>query len=115
MLLRGHTPASDDGAGAVPVIALIGIAVALTRWHPRSGEIPVRGIAPSAAMAIAGAAGLVLAGLVVAGDHGGAGLAAGMAITLGLSGGYLLAWGYRWIALLRTVVLLSLLTWPPGR
>ena len=95
------------------MIALIGIAVALTRWHPRSGEIPVRGIAPSAAMAIAGAAGLVLAGLVVAGGHVGAGLAAGMAITLGLSGGYLLAWGYRSIALLRTVVLLSLLTWPP--
>ena len=113
VLLRGHAPASDDGAGAVPVIALIGIAIALTRWHPRSGEIPVRGIAPSAAMAIAGAAALVLAGLVVAGGHGGAGLAAGMAITLGLSGGYLLAWGYRSIALLRTVVLLSLLTWPP--
>ena len=51
-------------------------------------------------MAIGGAAGILLAGLVVAGGHvGGPGLAAGMAITLGLSGGYLLAWGYRSIAL----------------
>jgi hypothetical protein len=114
VLLREHTPASDDGAGAVPVIALIGIALAVTRWHPRSGEVPVRGIARSFAMAIGGAAGLLLVGMVMAGGHGGdAGLAAGLSITLGLSGGYLLAWGYRSIALLRTVVLLSLLTWPP--
>jgi len=114
VLLRDRAPASDDGAGSVPVIALIGIAVAVTRWHPRSGEVPVRGIAPSVALAIGGAAGLLLAGLVVSGGHGGgAGLAVGMSITLGLAGGYLLAWGYRSIALLRTVVLLSLLTWPP--
>src|SRR6478752_6727344 len=46
VLLRDRAPASDDGAGSVPVIALIGIAVAVTRWHPRSGEVPVRGIAP---------------------------------------------------------------------
>lgn len=114
VLLRDRAPASDDGAGSVPVIALIGIAVAVTRWHPRSGEVPVRGIAPSVALAIGGAAGLLLAGLVVSGGQGGgAGLAVGMSITLGLAGGYLLAWGYRSIALLRTVVLLSLLTWPP--
>ena len=114
VLLRERAPASDDGAGSVPVIALIGIAVAIARWHPRSGEIPVRGIAPSLALAIGGAGGILLAGLVVAGgDVGGPGLAAGISITLGLSGGYLLAWGYRSIALLRTVVLLSLLTWPP--
>jgi len=114
VLLRERAPASDDGAGSVPVIALIGIAVAIARWHPRSGEIPLRGIAPTVAMGIGGAAGLLLAGLVVTGGPGGgAGLAAGVSITLGLSGGYLLAWGYRSIALLRTVVLLSLLTWPP--
>src|SRR6478735_6259430 len=65
VLLRDRAPASDDGAGSVPVIALIGIAVAITRWHPRSGEVPVRGIAPSVALAIGGAAGLLLAGLVV--------------------------------------------------
>ena len=36
-----------------------------------------------------------------------------MAITCALGAGYLLAWGYRSVALLRTVVLLSLLTWGP--
>jgi hypothetical protein len=114
VLLHERAPASDDGAGFVPVIALIGIAIAVARWHPRSGEIPVRGIAPTVATAIGGAAALLLVGLVVAPGHGGGpGLAAGISITLGLAGGYLLCWGYRSIALLRTVVLLSLLTWPP--
>jgi hypothetical protein len=106
-----QTDATADGAGAVPIIALIGIAVAIVRWHPAHDVTPVRGIARSLAIGLAlGALALAVSVLV---DPARDDLYTGVAITFGLSAGYLLAWGYRAVALLRTVVLLSLLTWGP--
>ncbi len=109
VVARVQTDTTADGAGAVPIIALIGIAVAIVRWHPGHHITPVRGIARSLAIGLAiGALGLATSVLV---DRTHDDLSTGMAITFGLSAGYLLAWGYRAVALLRTVVLLSLLTW----
>lgn len=103
--------AAPDGAGAVPIIALIGIAVAIIRWHPAHHLTPVRGIARSMAVGLAAAAIVLVASVLL--DPARIDLYTGAAITSGLSAGYLLAWGYRSVALLRTVVLLSLLTWGP--
>jgi hypothetical protein len=102
--------ATNDGAGAVPVIALLGIALAIVRWHPVHDEAPSRGIARSMALTVAGVA-LVAGGLLWIRPDGD--VLTGLAITLALSAGYLLSWGYRSVALLRTIVLLSVLTWGP--
>lgn len=102
------TSATNDGADAVPLIALLGIAIAIARWHPIASDVPVRGVATSLAVTIGGAALACVAVVIRSTDE----LASGAAITLALTAGYLLTWGYRSVALLRTVVLLSLLTWP---
>jgi hypothetical protein len=110
-VVAGREPdASNDGAGAVPVIALLGIALAIARWHPVHDEAPSRGIARSLALSVAGVA-VVAGGLLWIRPDGD--VLTGIAITLALSAGYLLSWGYRSVALLRTVVLLSVLTWGP--
>ncbi len=105
-----ESDATNDGAGAVPVIALLGIALAIVRWHPVHDEAPSRGIARSLALTLAGVA-LVAGGLLWFRPDGD--VLTGVAITLALSAGYLLSWGYRSVALLRTVVILSVLTWGP--
>ena len=106
-----RTNSTTDGVEAVPIIALIGIAVAVSRWHPDHSDTPVRGIARSLAIAT-GVAATALVAILLLGPAN-SDLSMGMAITCALSAGYLLAWGYRSVALLRTVVLLSLLTWGP--
>lgn len=103
--------ASDDGAGFVPIIALLGIGLAVFRWHPDHREAPVRAISRNLATTITIAAIAIIAMLVV--DSSRPGLLTGMSITVALSAGYLVVWGYRSVALLRAVLLLSMLTWSP--
>lgn len=102
---------SDDGAGVVPAIALVAITIAVARWHPDPTSAPVRNVSPR--FAVAGAIGGVVdaVAIVLGGDD--RLLVVGPAITLALATTYLSAWGFRSLALLRTVVLFSILAWAP--
>lgn len=107
----GWAPA-DDGAGAVPVVALFAVALARLRWRPEQQANPVRPVSAGLAHGVNTTAAALAVLLVTRPD-----LADGLfgpAMTLALFGTYLALWGYRALALLRTVTLLSILTWAPA-
>ncbi len=102
---------TDDGAGVVPLIALAGIALAGLRWRPADDLTPTRMVSSRIACSFAMVAVLFMAAAVSI-----PALAAntiGPVTTGALVGTYLALWGYRGLALLRTVSVLSLLTWQP--
>jgi len=103
--------ATDDGAGTVPLVALLGIALASVRWQPDLDRQPTRAVTLQSALALT----TVGIGLIAAIGQGRLATsdAIGPILTVALVSSYLLVWGYRSLALLRTVSLLSLLTWLP--
>ena len=102
---------TDDGAGAVPLVALLGIALASVRWRPDLAQAPTRAVTLQSALGLA----TIGVGLIAAigRDYISSQEAVGPIITVTLVSAYLALWGYRSLALLRTVTLLSLLTWEP--
>lgn len=102
---------TDDGAGVVPVVSMVAIGLAGLRWRPEQRAAPVRPVSSRLAHLVnTAAAGLTT--IVVARPEL-AGILVGPIMTLALFGAYLALWGYRALALLRTMTLLSLLTWQP--
>lgn len=103
---------TDDGAGVVPVVALVSVALAGLRRRPEQHTTAVRPVSSRLAHVIhLCAMGLTI--LVVLGPSWGQ-MSVGPAMTLAVLGAYLALWGYRALALLRTMVLLSVLTWEPA-
>ncbi|MEL6893204.1 MAG: hypothetical protein AAFP84_16550, partial [Actinomycetota bacterium] len=113
----------DDGAAVIPAIALAGIWMATTRRRPDRSSPPVRVVSVRLSLTVAAAAIALSAVAVrtelpatvadVLPDTGqGVGLIGPM-VTLAVLASYLALWGFRSLALLRTVTLLSLLTWEP--
>ena len=102
---------TDDGAGTVPLVALLGIALASVRWQPDVDNKPSRAVTLQSALALT----TIGVGLIAAigQDWLMASEAVGPILTVALVSSYLLVWGYRSLALLRTISLLSLLTWMP--
>lgn len=102
---------TDDGAGVVPLIALAGIALAGLRWRPADDLTPTRMVSSRIACTFATAAVLFMAASVSIPSL--AENTIGPVTTAALVGTYLALWGYRGLALLRTISVLSLLTWQP--
>lgn len=102
---------TDDGAGSVPLVALLGIALASVRWRPDRGQPPSRAVTLQSALALT----TVGIGLIasIGRDQLTTSAALGPIITVAVISTYLALWGYRSLALLRTVTLLSTLTWAP--
>ncbi len=102
---------TNDGAGSVPLVALLGIAIAAVRWRPDTDQAPSRPVTLQSALALA----TIGVGLVAAVGQGhlSPSEAIGPIVSVALVSAYLVLWGYRALALLRTVSLLSLLTWIP--
>lgn len=101
----------DDGAGVVPIIALVGIAAAAIRRRPGRSGSPVRVVTVRLALLVAAAGASLVAMIVLQPEQ--SARAVGPMVTLALLGAYLALWGFRSLALLRTVTLLSFLTWSP--
>jgi len=103
--------ATDDGAGTVPLVALLGIALASVRWQPDLDRQPSRAVTLQSALALP----TVGIGLIAAIGQGwlATSEAVGPILSVAVISAYLSVWGYRSLALLRTVSLLSLLTWLP--
>lgn len=108
LAMTGTDP-TDDGASVLPLLALAGIAIAVLRHRPDVRHDPIRIVGPEIAVATV----LVSTSLVVATVVAPATFGAlfGPAITTALIGSYLAVWGVRSPALLRSVTLLSMLTW----
>lgn len=110
-LLSNGFVSTDDGASSVPFVALLGIALGAVRWQPDLGRQPSRSVTLQSALALT----TIGVGLIAA--VGRSVLApveaVGPIITVAVMSSYLLVWGYRSLALLRTVSLLSMLTWVP--
>jgi len=103
--------ANDDGAGSVPLVAMLGVALAAVRWRPDLDQAPSRSVTlQSALMLTTIGVGLIAA---IARNDIRPEAAIGPIITVALVSAYLALWGYRSLALLRTVSLVSLLTWAP--
>lgn len=102
---------TDDGAGTVPLVALLGIALASVRWQPDREVPPTRPVTLQLALALT----TVGVGLIAAIGQRWltAAESVGPIVTVAVVSAYLMIWGYRALALLRTVTLLSLLTWVP--
>ena len=109
-LSSAFTP-TDDGAGAVPFVALLGIALASVRWQPDLDRQPSRAVTLQSALALT----TIGVGLIAAigQDILVPAQAVGPILTVAVVSSYLMVWGYRSLALLRTITLLSLLTWAP--
>ncbi len=103
---------TDDGAGVVPAVALVSVALAGLRRRPEQRTTAVRPVSPRLAHVVHLCA-MGLTTLVVLGPSWGP-MSVGPAMTLAVLGAYLALWGYRALALLRTMVLLSVLTWEPA-
>ncbi len=101
----------DDGAGVVPIIALVGIATAAIRRRPGRTGSPVRVVSVRLALLI-GATGAALVAITIL-DPEPPARTIGPMLSLALVAAYLALWGFRSLALLRTVTLLSFLTWAP--
>lgn len=101
----------DDGASVVPAIAMVAITVAVARWRPDPRTAPVRNVSARFAT-LAAIGGVADAAAIALGGYD-ARVFTGPVITLTLATAYLCVWGFRSLALLRTVMLLSLLTWGP--
>ncbi len=108
---RAGWSSTDDGAGVVPLVALAGIALAGLRWRPADDLTPTRVVSSRIACGFATASVLMMAAWVSI--PGLAEQAIGPVTSAALIGTYLAMWGYRALALLRTVSVLSLLTWQP--
>lgn len=102
---------TDDGAGTVPLVALLGIALASVRWQPDLDRQPSRAVTLQSALALT----TIGIGLIAAIGQGqiATAEAVGPILTVAIVSSYLMVWGYRSLALLRTISLLSLLTWVP--
>lgn len=103
---------TDDGAAVVPIVALVAIAVASLRWRPTPSTVAIRPVSSGLAQGVNLTAAVLATTLIIRPDLGG--LLIGPVMTLALVGSYLSLWGYRALALLRTVTLLSFLTWEPA-
>ena len=101
----------DDGASVVPIIALVSIATAAMRRRPGRSGAPVRVVSIRLALLV-GTAGVALVAMTIL-DPAPAARTIGPMVSLALIGAYLAIWGFRSLALLRTVTLLSFLTWAP--
>lgn len=102
---------TDDGAGTVPLVALLGMALASVRWRPDVDHQPSRAVTLQSALALT----TFGVGLIAAVGRGWLSTsdAVGPILSVALISSYLMVWGYRSLALLRTISLLSLLTWLP--
>ncbi len=103
---------TDDGAGVVPIVALVSVALAGLRRRPQQHVTAVRPVSTRLAHVVHLCA-IGLTTVIVLGPGWGQ-LSIGPALTLAVLGAYLALWGYRALALLRTMVLLSALTWEPA-
>lgn len=110
MLRLGLTNGSD-GAGLVPIMALVAIGLAGLRWRPDETVAPTRPVSHQLAALIAITAGAVEVSVILRPDL--AATLIGPIVTLAVIGTYLALWGYRAVALLRMVACLSMLTWTP--
>ncbi len=110
-VVGGGWTGTDDGAGVVPVVALVSVALAGLRRRPEQHTTAVRPVSSRLAHVVHLCA-MALTTLVVLGPSWGP-TSVGPAMTLAVLGAYLALWGYRALALLRTMVLLSVLTWEP--
>ncbi len=100
-----------DGAGVVPLVAVAGLVIAAIRRRPERTITPVRAVSTRLAGTLAlGGAGLTTLAVL---EPQLAANAVGPAITIAAAAIYLALFGFRSLALLRTVMLLSLLTWRP--
>lgn len=108
-LLSNPVTTTDDGASTLPFVALLGIALASVRWRPDLDTRTSRAVTRQSALALA----TIGMGIIAAISQGALApaVAVGPVITVALTSAYLLVWGYRSLALLRTVSLLSLATW----
>lgn len=100
----------DDGAGTVPLLALVGMALAALRWPPGLGDTTSRPVSLRSGLMLA----LLGAGATasIAHDVLTPTEIVGPVLTIAVIATYLLVWGYRSPALLRTLTFLSVLTWP---
>lgn len=108
--LRHGWAGTDDGAGVVPLIAIAGIALAAVRWHPDLAEPPARSVSNRFGISVCVAAAALMVAIWLVGLPESW---LGPIITLAIIGSYLSTWGYRALALLRSMTLMSLLTWRP--
>lgn len=96
-------------AEVLPLLALAGVAIAMWRHRPDLGLDPIRPIAGNVAVASFGGS-VALVGVQLL-EPGVASHLVGPTISVALMGSYVASWGLRAPALMRTVALLSLLTW----
>ncbi len=102
---------NDDGASVVPLVALGGIAVGTLRWRPRPNVTPTREVTSTSAAVISTSAAILT--IVLTTWPSLAPVLAGPVLSVALLGTYLALWGYRLLALLRALTVMSLLTWQP--
>lgn len=108
VLVRGGG-AAGDGADAVALIAVFGIALVVLRRTPDAASDPARHVPVRSAIAIAMLSAL-LGAAALTGMTSSSSLL-GPCFTVAIAGSYLALWGFRSLALLRMVLVLSLLTW----
>ncbi len=100
----------NDGADVVPLVALVALGLTVARWAPDGGA-PARPLESTLPLTL-GLIASTLAGALFLRPAWGPDLV-GPVMTVALVGAYLGLWGYRALALWRTVVVFSLLTWRP--
>lgn len=110
-VVHGGWTDTDDGAGVVPLVALGSIGLASLRWRPAARATAIRPVSMRLSLVMNLASALVTTAVVA--EPSVAPYALGPAVSLTVIGAYLALWGYRAIALLRTVSIMSLLTWTP--
>jgi hypothetical protein len=102
---------TTDGAAALPLLALVAIAVASYARRPSTRVAPARSVSARTAVVCTLCATIAVAALIVGVVP--PRLLAGPVASLAIVGTYLAVWGLRSMALLRTTALLSLLVWSP--
>ncbi|MGH1503579.1 MAG: hypothetical protein ACRBI6_08485 [Acidimicrobiales bacterium] len=100
----------SDGADVVPLVALVALGLTVARWAP-DGATPTRPLESTLPLALGLMASALAAALFIQPALGPE--LVGPVMTVALVGAYLGLWGYRALALWRTVVVFSLLTWRP--
>ncbi len=110
-IARNGWPSTDDGAAVVPIVALVSIALGSIRWRPEDDVAPSRAVSVRVPIVVATAAAALVGAVIVRPEI--EPWAIGPVMSVALLGTYLGLWGYRALALFRTITVLSFLTWQP--